>query len=892
MLVAGTSPANSSQGAVAVINGQAEQLANLAGSGALQVMSVDGGSACLQGSAGHRYALDLEGARLTSIGSAACPPSTAIKAAADSSAQFAANTVELSSNQAASTVPPPVTPSYYEYYAYLGECGSGATTGCPLYSQGRATVAPSGPGIVVLDLGAPCSTVSSPIEYGTQLYEGSACTPDSSLQQMVQEWMNGYESDHGAGTAAITLAVGTSNSENGIDPGLGLPASLQQSADDWHQLVTAPYRLTGGAPIVTWGGSDLEEASSGWWGSANSVTWVQDYSQAAGFGAAASCALTTPGFLADYGDDIVGGSGEDDGWSAANVYAVAQGIPAACALPEIYYDSMAAEWSALNHAYTSASGTPGIRFTGVMVEAVSGTLSASAAWDVLEGQSDQSPAIPALTQIAPYGDFQVQGNGPQVTGISPAFGAATGGTEVTVSGANFAGTEQVYFGQVAASSFSVNSSSSLTAISPAGAQGTVNLEVVTASGSSSAVSGDRFLYTGPPCTAVAAGGSPSTVTAGNEIAVSASATCPAGSTPEYSYFTRAGSSGGWTLKAAWIGPSWNWPTTGLAGTYQVLVWASDGPYTVPQAQQAATVTVLAPVATVAGCTQVSISTPASASAGSSIPVGANASCPAGSKPAYAYFTRAGTSGRWILRAAWIGASWSWSTLGLAPGSYQVLVWASDGPHTVPQVQADATVTLSKPAACSSLAVTASPAAPVSGDLVTVRAAAVCPSGSSPKYAYFLGASASGPWVLKDAWVGDTWTLATGSLHAGTYYVLVWVSDGPFTVPQVQSAASIKIGSVSACTGLSVSTGASTVAVGATVAVHTTPTCPPGASPEYSFFTSNSATGPWTLRDAWTGPTWSWSTVGLVPGTYYVLAWVSDGPYTRPQVEKVASVTVG
>jgi hypothetical protein len=30
----------------------------------------------------------------------------------------------------------------------------------------------------------------------------------------------------------------------------------------------------------------------------------------------------------------------------------------------------------------------------------------------------------------------------------------------------------------------------------------------------------------------------------------------------------------------------------------------------------------------------------------------------------------------------------------------------------------------------------------------------------------------------------------------------------------------------------------------------------------------------------------------VAGTHYLLVWVSDGPYTLPQVEKVAPVTVG
>jgi hypothetical protein len=892
MLVAGTSPGDSTQGAVAVISGQTEQLAAAPGSGTLKVLSVQGGSACLQGKGGHQYLLDLEPAGLTSLGSAACPSQSSQQRTAGTSAQLTSDTVEESSNQASSTVPPPVTPSYYEYYAYVGECTSGTTTSCPLYSQGQATVAPSGPGIVVLDFGAPCSTLTSPVEYGTQLFEGSACTPRASLQQLVQEWIDGYESVHGAGTPAITLAAGTSNSENGIDPGPGVPASLSQSASSWYQLVTAPYNLPGAAPIVTWAASDLEEASSGWWDSSESVSWVQDYSKDTGFSVGADCSLSSRGFLADYGDDIVGGSGNDDGWSAANVYAVSQGIAAACALPEVYYDSMASEWSALSHAYASASGSPGIVFTGVMVEAVAGTLSASSAWSVMEGDTGQSPGIPALTQIAPYGDFQVQGDGPQVTGISPSSGPASGGTEVTVRGANFRGAEHVYFGQVPALSFSVNSATSLTATAPAGSVGAVNLEVETASGSSSAVSADQFFYSGPPCTSVAVEANPSTADSGADVVVSASAACPAGSTAEYSYFTKAGSSGSWTLQAAWIGSSWTWSTAGLApGTYQVLAWASDGPYTVPQVQAAVDVTVVASVATVAACTQLALSAPSSAAAGTSIPVSAAATCPAGSTPKYSYFTRAGSSGSWTLRAAWVGPSWSWSTLGLAPGTYQVLAWASDGPHTAPQVQRAVTVALTGAAACTGVNLSL-PSTGEVGSLLTAAASGQCPAGSQPKYSFFTRTGTAGTWKLRAAWVGASWRWSTVGLPAGANQVLVWVSDGPYTVPQAETDATVTLSKLASCSSVSLAATPADPGSGHSVTVSAKAVCPAGAAPKYSYFLGRSVSGPWVLKDAWVGSSWTLSTAGLSAGTYYVLAWASDGPLTVPQVEATTTFTVG
>ncbi|MHB8324972.1 MAG: IPT/TIG domain-containing protein [Candidatus Dormibacteria bacterium] len=999
MLVAGQAPSQPTRGAVAIIRGQARQLATLAGSGALRVTEVGQGTACVEDAHGRYHAVSLGLGTITTAGSTSCSLGRPSQAGSATPAQLASNSVPLTSNQAQAGIPPPVTPSYYEYYAYLGQCPPGSTSACPLYQQGQATTTPSSAGLVVLDFGAPCSTLSTPAQYGTQLFEGSACTPDSSLQQLVQEWIDGYESDHGAGTVAITLAIGTSNSENAIDPSPSYgPASLQLSAQGWYQLVSGAYSIPGSAPIVRWGGSDIEQASSGWWDSSNSVAWAQYYSQAAGFTTAQPCSLAARSFLADYGDDIVGGSGTQDGWTAANVYSVSQGTPGTCAVPEIYYTSMASEWSALSAAFATAPATNGINFTAVMVEAVSGTLTATQAWTTLQGQTNQSPPISALTQVAPYGDFQVQGQPPQVTAVTPLYGPRTGGTTVTITGADFYSVAQVYFGQVAAQSFTLESTGTISAVAPAGLASTVDVVVETSLGSSSTSPADQFLYTPPPCTAVsvtlgeaqatpgvvdpvspqatcpsgavpnyayftgtsangpwtlrqswttsawswstaglspgdyyvlvwasdgptqlsgvqptvqvqtvseltlqpppncdfvAVATSPSAVAVGTNVTVAASASCPLGSVAKYSYFTRAGSSGGWALRAAWIGASWTWPTAGLAaGSYQVLVWASDGPYTVPQSQAIATVTVGSQTSAPAGaCTAVAVNAPGSAAAGSPLTVTATATCPTGTVPEYSYFTRAGTSGSWTLRAAWIGPNWSWPTSGLPAGTYQVLVWASDGPFTVPQAQQAESVELTSGSACTGVQVSL-PATVAAGSPLTASASSTCPSGSTAEYSYFTRAGTSGGWTLQAAWIGPSWGWSTSSLTSGVYQVLVWVSDGPFTVPQAQSAATVEVTGEASCTAVSVAASPSNVAVGQAVGVKAAATCPPGAAPEYSYFIGRSGSGPWTLEEAWIGGSWTLATRGMPSGLYYVLAWASDGPYTVPQVQSATSFELG
>jgi hypothetical protein len=56
--------------------------------------------------------------------------------------------------------------------------------------------------------------------------------------------------------------------------------------------------------------------------------------------------------------------------------------------------------------------------------------------------------------------------GPIITGLDPNSGPAAGGTSVVISGRNFTGTTAVMFGSNAAASFTVDSDSQITAVSP------------------------------------------------------------------------------------------------------------------------------------------------------------------------------------------------------------------------------------------------------------------------------------------------------------------------------------------------------------------------------------------------------------------------------------------
>jgi hypothetical protein len=97
-------------------------------------------------------------------------------------------------------------------------------------------------------------------------------------------------------------------------------------------------------------------------------------------------------------------------------------------------------------------------------------------------------AVGGLTDIGAY-EYQLA-----VTGISPAQGPVTGGTQVTITGADFTGATAVFFGTTKVTSFTVNSDTQITVTSPAGT-GVVDMTVTTPSGTSPTVSADKFSYT-------------------------------------------------------------------------------------------------------------------------------------------------------------------------------------------------------------------------------------------------------------------------------------------------------------------------------------------------------------------------------------------------------------
>ena len=85
---------------------------------------------------------------------------------------------------------------------------------------------------------------------------------------------------------------------------------------------------------------------------------------------------------------------------------------------------------------------------------------------------------------------------PTISSVSPATGSTLGGTAITITGTSLTGATSVTVGGVAATSVVVVSSTSVTAVTPAGTLGAVSVAVTTPYGAASTA--DAFTFVAPP----------------------------------------------------------------------------------------------------------------------------------------------------------------------------------------------------------------------------------------------------------------------------------------------------------------------------------------------------------------------------------------------------------
>ena len=166
---------------------------------------------------------------------------------------------------------------------------------------------------------------------------------------------------------------------------------------------------------------------------------------------------------------------------------------------------------------------PGAKSKPVPVSASSSSLASSTTYDFRIVATNK-----AGTTVGQAQHFTTPATPPSVAAVEPDAGLTTGGTSVRITGAGFANVSAVRFGSSAASSFTVNSSNSITATSPAGS-GVVDVTVTSPVATSATGAADHFTYvksgSGPnlkklaPVEGPSAGGTAVTITGKDFVGV-------------------------------------------------------------------------------------------------------------------------------------------------------------------------------------------------------------------------------------------------------------------------------------------------------------------------------------------------------------------------------------
>ncbi|MDQ2701875.1 MAG: IPT/TIG domain-containing protein [Pseudomonadota bacterium] len=145
----------------------------------------------------------------------------------------------------------------------------------------------------------------------------------------------------------------------------------------------------------------------------------------------------------------------------------------------------------------SFGGTAAISYTVDSDTQITATTPAHAA-----GAADVGVTTPGGTATA-AGAYTFVTPAPTITNVAPANGTTLGGTVVVLTGANFTGASAVSFGGTAATAFTVDSDTKITATTPIHAAGATDVAATTAGGTATAINAYTFVTPAPTITSVA-----------------------------------------------------------------------------------------------------------------------------------------------------------------------------------------------------------------------------------------------------------------------------------------------------------------------------------------------------------------------------------------------------
>jgi hypothetical protein len=356
--------------------------------------------------------------------------------------------------------------------------------------------------------------------------------------------------------------------------------------------------------------------------------------------------------------------------------------------------------------------------------------------------------------------------------------------------------------------------------------------------------------------------------------------CP---NPVYQFWVET-PGGSWSMFQAYSSASTaTWNTTGLAaGTYLFDIYAKQsGSSASFEAHIAPNPTYTLQAAPT--CTAVTFGATPSSPQPPGVPVtlSGNASgCP---NPVYQFWIQP-PGGSWsVLQAYSSSSTASWSTSGLAAGTYLFDVYAKQSGSPAAweaHVSPNPSYTLQAAPTCTAVTFGASPASPQApGTSVMLSGAATgCPN---PVYQFWI-LPPGGSWSVLQAYSSSaTAPWNTAGQPTGTYLFDVYAKQSGSTAAwetHVSPNPTYTLQSAPPCTGVSLTSNvASPQQTGTTITF--TATASGCSSPVYQFWIQAPG-GSWTMVQAYSSSnTYIWSTTGLAAGTYTLDVWVKQSGST-------------
>jgi hypothetical protein len=242
---------------------------------------------------------------------------------------------------------------------------------------------------------------------------------------------------------------------------------------------------------------------------------------------------------------------------------------------------------------------------------------------------------------------------------------------------------------------------------------------------------------------------------------------------------------------------------------------------------------------------------------------------------------------------------TWTTVGLAPGTYRLSIWARDANSTGVYGNSagrwdaydnETLFTLSS-GTCGAVSVSDSPASPaVVGTAVAVTAQASGCQNPNPLYQFWVLGPGATSYQLGQAYsTSPTLNWNSNGLVPGTYRFSIWARDANSSGAFGNSAGrwdaynndTVYTLKTASCSALSVSMlPASQAEVGTAVILTASVSGCADPSPVYQFFVLAPGSSAYQIAQAYsTSPTLNWNTAGLVPGTYRFSVWARDAKST-------------